>query len=233
MDNQLGVAALPALALTVGAFVSATALNRHFGGHPLCNPVLLSVAIIIGVLQFGKISYEQYFQGGQILHFFLGPAVVALAVPLYRQRDTVRKLAIPLLTGVVAGSCVGVLSVVILGRTFGMPEPLIAALATKSITAPVAMGIAQNIGGVPALSAGMAVLTGILVAAFGPAVLTRMGFRTSTICGLAMGVTGHGQGTARIIQEDEAAGAIAGLAMGLTALLSAIFLPIVWSLLAY
>lgn len=170
--------------------------------------------------------YQRYFQGAQFIHFLLGPATVALAVPLFRHLDKVRKAALPIIAGVVAGSATGVLSVVAVSWALGMDASLTASLATKSITAPVAMGIAEHIGGISSLAAVFAVLTGMTGAAFGPLVLDRLGVRDSMERGLAMGTASHGQGTARILQDSEEAGALSGLAMGLAALIMAVAIPL-------
>lgn len=229
MPAQPFSGALLPLALTVGAFTLAHWINRRSRGHPLANPVLISVALIILVLMITRMPYQRYFEGAQFIHFLLGPATVALAVPLFRHLDKVRKSALPILAGVLAGSATGVLSVVSISAAFGMSDTLTASLATKSITAPVAMGIAQHIGGIPSLAAVFAVLTGMTGAAFGPALLDRLGARESLERGLAMGTAGHGQGTARILQDNEEAGAFSALAMGLTALIMAMIIPLVAS----
>jgi predicted murein hydrolase (TIGR00659 family) len=214
------------LALTVGVFLLALWINRRSGGHPLANPVLISVGLVIVLLSITDTPYQRYFVGAQPIHFLLGPATVALAVPLFRHRDRVMKSALPIFAGVVAGSATGVLSAVVMSRLLGMDGALGASLTTKSITAPVAMGIAEHIGGVPSLAAVFAVLAGMTGAAFGPALLDRLGIRESLARGLAMGTASHGQGTARILQDSEEAGAFSGLAMGLTALIMAVVMPL-------
>jgi predicted murein hydrolase (TIGR00659 family) len=227
MDRLVAAGALLPLALTLGVFVLAQWIHRRTGGHPLANPVLVSVGVIVSVLSIVRMPYERYFEGAQFIHFLLGPATVALAVPLFRHLDKVRKAALPVFAGLLAGSATGVVSAIMISRLLGTDAALAASLATKSITAPVAMGIAERIGGVPALAAVLAVLAGMTGAAFGPMVLDRLGVRESLERGLAMGTASHGQGTARILQESEEAGAFSSLAMGLTALLMAAAVPVV------
>jgi predicted murein hydrolase (TIGR00659 family) len=227
MDRLLVSGSLLPLALTISAFVLALWINRRSRGHPLANPVLLSVGLVILFLLVTRMPYQRYFEGAQLIHFLLGPATVALAVPLFRHWDKVRKAAVPILAGVAAGSATGVLSVAVVAWALRMDDAVTASLATKSITAPVAMGIAEHIGGVPSLAAVFAVLAGMTGAAFGPVLLDRLGMLDSMERGLAMGTASHGQGTARIIQDSEEAGAFSGLAMGLTALIMAVVMPLV------
>ena len=172
-----------------------------------------------------KLHYQHYFVNVQLIHFLLGPATVALAVPLFRQRRKLRQAALPIV-GVICGSAAGVFTAVAICVVAGIDVALTASLSTKSITAPVAMGIAEKIGGAPSLAAVFAVLTGMIGAAFGPWLLTKCRVQSPLERGLAMGTTSHGQGTARILQENEQAGAFAGLGMGLTALGMAVLLPL-------
>jgi predicted murein hydrolase (TIGR00659 family) len=225
MNSLLSAGFLLPMALTVGVFVLASWISRRTGGHPLANPVLISVGLIILLLTVTRVPYQRYAEGTQLISFLLGPATVALAVPLFRHLDKVRKAALSILAGVVAGSAAGVLSAVVISLAFGAERELAASLTTKSITAPVAMGIAEHIGGVPSLAAVFAVLTGMIGASFGPGLLNRLGVNDSIERGLAMGTASHGQGTARILQDSAEAGAFSGLAMGLTALMMGIAMP--------
>jgi len=213
------------LALTVGVFAGAVFVSTCTKGYPLANPVLMSVTALILFLSITQIPYERYFAGAQFIHFLLGPATVALAVPLFRHLHRVRTSALPILVGIGAGSASGALSVVLIAWVFGAQEQLAASLVTKSVTAPVSMAIAPQIGGVPSLAAIFSVLTGMIGAAFGPALLDRLGVEDQMHRGVAMGTASHGQGTARILQESEEAGAFSAVAMGLTALAMALLLP--------
>ena len=214
------------LGLTFAIYAIAAEISRRSRSHPLANPVLLSVCCLVALLWLARLDYQHYFANVQLIHFLLGPATVALAVPLFRQRQKVRQAALPIVGGVICGSAAGVLTAVAICAVAGIDVALTASLSTKSITAPVAMGIAEQIGGAPSLAAVFAVLTGMMGAAFGPWLLTKCRVRSSLERGLAMGTTSHGQGTARILQESEEAGAFAGLGMGLTALGMAVLLPL-------
>jgi predicted murein hydrolase (TIGR00659 family) len=227
MTDSFTLQPLVSLALTVAVFAVARSLSSRSREHPFANPVLVSVVAIIALLCFAGTSYESYFEGAQFIHFLLGPAVVALAIPLCRNLGRIRRSALPILVGIVAGSTSGALSIVLIAWAFGAHEQLAASLVTKSVTAPVSMAIAPQLGGVPALAALFSVLTGMIGAAFGPTLLNRLGIDDPLQRGLAMGTASHGQGTARILQESEEAGAFSALAMGLTALTMAVLLPAV------
>jgi predicted murein hydrolase (TIGR00659 family) len=230
MFNELMAQPLIPLALTLGVFAAAAFVSSCSKGHPFANPVLISVCALILLLSIMQTPYEQYFAGAQFIHFLLGPATVALAVPLFRHLHRVRTAALPILVGIGAGSVSGVLSIVVISWALGGQESLATSLVTKSVTAPVSMAIAPQIGGMPSLAAIFSVLTGIIGAAFGPALLNRLGVEDKLHRGLAMGTASHGQGTARILQESEEAGAFSALAMGLTALAMALLLPVLWKL---
>jgi predicted murein hydrolase (TIGR00659 family) len=218
---------LLALGLTLAVFAAARYVSARNKEPPFANPVLVSVIAIIALLSISRTPYEHYFAGAQFIHFLLGPAVVALAVPLVRNLGKVSRSALPTVVTIVVGSTCGALSIVLIAWAFGAHEQLAASLVTKSVTAPVSMSIAPQIGGVPALAALFSVLTGMIGAAFGPSLLNRMGVDDPMQRGLAMGTASHGQGTARMLQESEEGGAFSALAMGLTALTMALLLPAV------
>jgi len=223
-----GVIAHPlfSLALTVTVFVAASWINQRLRGHPLVNPVLLSVGVLMAFLSMTSMPYARYFEGAQFIHFLLGPATVALAVPMFRHVDRIRTAALPILVGIVSGSVAGLVLVATLAQLFAAEPSLTASLATKSVTAPVAMAIADHTGAIPSLAAIVAVLAGMTGAAFGPALLNWLGITNPMARGLAMGTASHGQGTARAFQESEEAGAISAIAMGLTALIMAGAMPL-------
>ncbi len=213
------------LSLTVVAYVLADWLYRKGGRHPLLNPVLISVLALVTVLSATGTPYQTYFEGAQFVHFLLGPATVALAVPLYFNFSKLRRLWLPLAAGLLCGALTAALSAVgIAWMLHASPQTLLA-LAPKSVTAPVAMGITEKLGGPPSLTAILVVSTGILGAVTGPAVLNIVRVTEPVMRGFAIGTVSHGIGTARAFQESEEAGAFSGLAMGLNALASSIILP--------
>lgn len=218
------------LTLTLIAYQLSLFLYRRGKLSPLLNPVLLSVILIVTVLLLTDTTYETYFDGAQFVHFLLGPATVALAIPLYRQVERIRQSALAVLVSITVGSITAAASAVMIGWLLGGSQQTLISLAPKSVTAPVAMGITEQLGGLPSLTAVLVISTGILGAILGPYVLSLLRIKDTAARGLAMGTASHGIGTARAMQVNEAAGAFAGLAMGLNALATAILLPLVWGL---
>ena len=205
----------------------STATNRH----PLANPVLHSIWIIAGVLVLSGTSYRTYFDGAQFVHFALGPATVALAVPLYENRRIVLRALGPMMLALLSGSVTALVSALAIARAFGMPTSILASLAPKSVTAGVAMGIAEGLGGDPSLTAVLVILTGILGAVIVTPLMDALKITDWRARGFAVGLASHGIGTARAFQVNPIAGTFAGIAMGLNALLTAILVPFAVSVL--
>jgi len=220
------------LTLTLVVYQVGMRLYRRGRMNPLLNPVLLSIIAIVAILVSTGTSYQTYFEGAQFVHFLLGPATVALAIPLYRQFEKVRRSALALVVSIVAGSVTAAVSAVGIAWLLGGSREALASLAPKSVTTPVAMGIAEQLGGLPSLTAALVIITGILGAIAGPWVLDLLRVRGMAARGLAMGTASHGIGTARALQVSEVAGAFSGLAMGLNALATALLLPVLWRLLS-
>lgn len=220
------------LTLTLVIYQAAAWVFERSGGVPLLNPVMLSILIIASLLFATGTSYQTYFEGAQFVHFLLGPATVALAIPLYRQFDRVKASALALFASILAGSVTAAGTAVALGALAGGSQDVLTSLAPKSVTAPVAMGITEAIGGLASLTAVLVILTGVLGAMVGPWVLTRMGIDAPAARGVALGTAGHGIATARALEESEVTGAFSGLAMGLNALATAVLLPLIWNLFA-
>jgi len=216
------------LTLTLVAFQFGSWIYSKGKMNPILNPVLLAVVMIVAVLLVTDTRYDSYFDGAQFVHFLLGPATVALAIPLYRQFERVRRSVLAVLVSILAGSTTAMLSAVGIGFLLDGSSDTLIALAPKSVTAPVAMGIAEQLGGLPSLTAVLVLITGVTGAVLGPYVLTLIGVKDWAARGLAMGTASHGIGTARALQVSEIAGAFSGLAMGLNALATAILLPLLW-----
>lgn len=221
----LSASPLLGLTATLLAYSLAYRLYELSGKRALFHPVVIAVAMLIVFLQLTDISYGRYFEGAQFVHFLLGPATVALAVPLYHQLDKLRRLWAPILVTTVVGVTVGTLSSVGIAWTLAADPQTLLSLAPKSVTAPVAMGIAEKVGGLPSLTAVLVVATGILGAVFGSALFAVMRVRDADVQGIAMGITAHGIGTARAFQLSKETGAFSGLAMALSALSSALLVP--------
>lgn len=236
MDNlqdtwvYLSASPLFHLTLTLVAFQAAAWLFEKGRRHPLLNPVLGAVVLVVCVLLLTGTDYATYFEGAQFVHFLLGPATVSLAIPLYRQWHRVRASAMAVLSAILAGSLAASGTAVAVAWFMGASPELLASVAPKSVTAPVAMAIAEELGGLPSLTAVLVIVTGIMGAMIGPLVLDLVGIKDWRARGLAIGTTSHGIGTARALTVNDTAGAFAGLAMGLNALATALLLPILWGL---
>jgi predicted murein hydrolase (TIGR00659 family) len=218
------------LTLTLVAYQAGSWVYQKGKLNPLLNPVLLAVCLLVAALTLTRTSYPTYFQGAQFVHFLLGPATVALAIPLYRQFDRVKRSALAILTSIITGSLTASLTAVALVRLLGGGWNTAVSIAPKSVTAPVAMGISEQLGGLPSLTAVLVILTGIIGAMLGPPLLNLMGIRDWAARGVAIGTASHGIGTARALQINDVAGAFSGLAMGLNALATAVLLPLLWRL---
>jgi predicted murein hydrolase (TIGR00659 family) len=219
------------LTATVGAYALAEGLYRRLGRAPFAHPVLVSIAVLVVVLSASGTPYPRYFEGAQFVHFLLGPAIVALAVPLHRELRRARSKAVPFTVALVAGSFTAIVSAVGIAALGGASRASVVSLAPKSATAPVAMGIAEKLGGIPSLTAALVVLTGLLGTVLGPALLRWMRVRDPASAGLALGVASHGLGTARAFELAETAGAFAGLGMGLNAVATSVLVPLLTPLL--
>jgi len=215
------------LTLTLLAYQGAYQLHKRCGGHPLANPVLLAVGALVGLLWVTDTPYRTYFDGAQFVHFLLGPATVALAIPLYAHLGRLKRMALPLLASLVIGSLTAALSAVAIGSLLGASKATLLSLAPKSVTTPIAMGIAERIGGLPSLTAVLVIVTGILGAIMARYIYRALHIEDDAVRGFAIGLASHGIGTARAFQESEQMGAFAALAMGLNGLMTALLLPVV------
>jgi predicted murein hydrolase (TIGR00659 family) len=220
------------LTLTLAAYLVGDALYRKSGQKPIFNPVLIAIMILVAALTITGTSYATYFEGAQFVHFLLGPATVALAIPLYHQFDHVRHSGLAILISLLAGSITAVVSAVLITWLLGAPPNVIASIAPKSATTPIAMGVSEQIGGLPSLTAVLVILTGITGAVVGTSLLDRIGVRDPSAQGFALGLASHGIGTARALQVNELAGAFSALAMGLNGLATSLLAPLLLHLLA-
>jgi len=219
------------IVLTLGAYQLARTLWIRTGNHPAVNPVLVAIVIVAVVLWLTGVDYETYLKGGSVIALLLGPATVALAWPLHLEMPLVRRAVLPILLGVAAGAGVAVLVAYTSTRWLGGSEKLALSMAPKSTTTPVALALSETIGGIPALTAVLTVLTGVIGSVIGPRVLTMLRVRSKVVRGLAVGTSSHGIGTAQMIQESRTEGAFSGLAMALSALATSIWLPVLVPLL--
>ena len=214
------------ITLTLLAYRAAGTLWRRANGHSLANPVLVAIALVAGFLLFTHVGYATYLRGGQYIAFLLGPATVALALPLYRQATRIRQSALVILTAVIAGSIIAIMAGILVVRATGGTRYLALSMAPKSATTPVSIAVSESIGGIGPLTAVFTILTGVLGAVAAPAVLTACRVHDERIRGLSMGVVSHGIGTARMLADEPAAGAFSALAMAINALITAVAVPL-------
>ena len=216
---------LLSLTVTLAAYLGASALFERSGRRPWLNPVLVAVLALVALIALADVPYADYFEGAQFVHFLLGPATVALAVPLHRELPALRRHALPVAIALLAGIATTVGTTLAVARLTGLDAVMRLSIAPKSVTAPVAMGISERIGGIPSLTAAFAILTGVFGAVVAVPLLARLRVEDDAAKGLAIGLVAHGIGTARAFGISERAGAWSGLAMALSATLTALGLP--------
>ena len=214
------------LTATLVAYAIGDAAARAAGRAPLVNPVLVAVALLAALLWVSDTPYPVYFEGAQFVHFLLGPATVALAVPLHAALPALRRALLPVAAALLAGSVTAIASALGIALALGVSPETLVALAPKSTTAPVAIGIAETLGGSPTLTAVLVIATGLFGAVIATPLLNALGIRDWRARGLAVGVAAHGLGTARAFQVNPQAGSFAGLGMGLNAVLTALLAPL-------
>lgn len=222
---------LALLCLTLIAYRLGCEVRDRSGRHPLAQPVLVAVLVIGVVITLADVDYWTYRDGTELVAFWLGPATVALAVPLHRQVRRLRGVVLPMLLAIPAGAAVSVLTAHGLIRLLGGDEALAVSMAPKAATTPVSIALSDVAGGLPPLTAVLTVIAGILGAVVGPTVLTLARIRDRRARGLALGAASHGIGTSRALVESETEGAFAGLSMGLSALATSLLLPVLLVLL--
>ena len=218
------------LALTFGAFALFKELQRRTG-WVLLNPILLTIALLILFLKLTGISYETYQAGGQLIEFWLKPAVVALGVPLYLQLEMIKKQLLPILLSQLVGCLVGIVSVVLVAKLLGATPDVICSLAPKSVTTPIAMEVSNTTGGIPSLTAAVVVLVGLFGAVFGFKILTLGRVKSPIAQGLSMGTASHAIGTSAAMEISRKYGAYASLGLTLNGILTALLTPTILRLL--
>ena len=225
MTTDLVATPLFGVTLTLAVFLAAQFLYRRLASVWV-NPVLVTIVAIIALLQLSGVSYQDYKQGGDMILFLLGPSVVALAVPLYQRRQEIWRRRMPILWGILAGAVASIVSACGLAWLFGGSRDVVLSLAPKSVTTPIAISMVEKMGGIPSLTAALVVMTGCLGAICGPEFCRAIGIRSLVAQGLAVGTAAHGIGTARMLEVDRLAGAVAGLAIGLNGLVTTFLLPL-------
>lgn len=213
------------LTATLAAYLVADRIALAAGRHPIVNPVAIAVALVGSLLGLTGTDYQTYFNGAQFVHFLLGPATVALAVPLYRNLELVRRNLVPMAAALVVGAFVAIVSALVVARALGAPRAVLVSLAPKSVTAGVAMAVSETLGGAPPLTAVLVIATGILGAIMVTPLMNALGVRDYAARGFAVGLASHGIGTARAFAVDPIAGVFAGIGMGLNAVVTPAIVP--------
>ena len=213
------------LTATLGAYLIADRIALAARRHPVVNPVAIAIALVGTLLALTGTGYQTYFNGAQFVHFLLGPATVALAVPLYRNLELVKRNLLPMLAALIVGALVAIVSALIVARALGAPRAVLVSLAPKSVTAGVAMAVSETLGGAPPLTAVLVIATGILGAIMVTPLMNALKIRDYAARGFAVGLASHGIGTARAFAVDPIAGVFAGIAMGLNAVVTPAIIP--------
>lgn len=215
------------LILTLGSFKLGIIIYEKFNKHTLLQPIIISYIVIMSVLFITGVSYEEYFKGVEIIHFFLGPATVALALPLYNNLKYIKSLFLPIVITLIVAGVFSILIAVLLLWVLDANMPTILSMTTKSITAPIAIITSEQIGAIPSLAVGFVIITGIIGALLGTFIFKIIKIKHDTSKGFALGVVSHGIGTARAVEISQKAAAFSALAMGLSGIFTAVFLPLI------
>ncbi len=220
------------LAITFGIYYVARQIQK-WTGWVVLNPILITIAALIALLQLTGISYETYEQGGQYIEFWLKPAIVALGVPLYQNLGQIRRQLLPILMSQLVGCLVGLVSVTLIASALGASHEVIVSLAPKSVTTPIAMEVCKTSGGIPSLTAAIVVIVGLFGAVFGFKILEVWHVRNPFSQGISMGTAAHAVGTSRAMEKGETYGAYSSLGLILNGVLTALLTPFVLKLLGF
>lgn len=219
-----------ALFITLAAYQIGLWIYKSTKQNPLANPVAIAIILVASLIQVIEMPYSTYFEGAQFIHFLLGSATVSLAIPIYRGLSSLKGRSIPLLASLISGGIVSIVIAVNIAKLLGADSSITGAMYPKSVTAPIAMGIAERIAVSPTLTAIFAVTTGILGAILAPFILNALGMKEWWQRGFAIGIGAHGIGTSRAFSIHPQAGTYASLAMGMNGVISAVAIPIVYHL---
>ncbi|UUV17702.1 LrgB family protein [Fusobacteria bacterium ZRK30] len=215
------------ICLTIAAYIIGLEIYKKFK-LPILNPILIALIIIIPILLYFKIPLETYKKGGDLISFFLGPATVVLAVPLYKKIDLLKQHFIPILGGVVVGVLTSILSCTLIGKVLGMDLSLIKSSLSKSLTTPIAIELSKQVEGIVPITIVMVMITGITGAVLAPFICKIFKIENKIAKGIAIGTASHAVGTSRAIEMGETEGAMSGLAIGVAGVLTVFILPLLY-----
>lgn len=199
----------------------------------ILNPLLVTIVLIIGFLMFFNIDYSVYELGGNIISFFLGPATVVLAVPLYKQIKLLKRYLYPIIIGIFVGSLTGILSIIFMSKLFNLDEVLMLSLVPKSTTTAIAMEISSNIGGISSLTIAFVAVAGIFGYIFSPWILKLFKIHNKVAQGIAIGTSSHAMGTAKAMELGETEGAMSSLAISIAGLITVILSPLILNMIKF
>lgn len=215
---------------SLAAYEIGSIIHRKTG-FSVFNPLLIAIVILVVFFKAFGIPYDAYNKGGQVISFFLGPATVVLAVPLYNKFELFKKNALPVLAGILIGVMSGIFTVVFLSRAFGLNDAIIKSLVPKSITTPIGMVVSKQLGGIPAVTVAVIIVTGIIGSIVGPSLCKLLRINDSIATGTAFGNASHAVGTAKALQIGETEGAMSSLTIGIAGIVTVFAAPILWKLL--
>lgn len=213
------------LVLVVGIYLLSIKLHLKIR-FPLLNPVLITILVLIGLLIILDVPYATFKKSSQMINFLLGPSVVALGYILHKQIHYLKGNVVSVLTSITVGAVVGIASILLVGKLFGADQTLIASLAPKSVTTPIAMALSESNGGIPALTAVVVVVAGVMGSIIAPPIMNWLGIKSPIAKGIALGASSHGVGTATAIQMGAIEGALSGLAIGIMGTITSLLLPL-------
>ena len=213
------------LVLVVGIYLLSIKLHLKIR-FPLLNPVLITILVLIGLLIILDVPYATFKKSSQMINFLLGPSVVALGYILHKQIHYLKGNVVSVLTSITVGAIVGIASILLIGKLFGADQTLIASLAPKSVTTPIAMALSESNGGIPALTAVIVVVAGVMGSIIAPPIMNWLGIKSPIAKGIALGASSHGVGTATAIQMGAIEGALSGLAIGIMGTITSLLLPL-------
>lgn len=215
--------------LSLAAYEAGILINKRTR-LSIFNPLLIAMLLVILVLMKFHISYEDYNKGGQMISFFLYPATVALALPIYRKIHLLKENALTIFLSILGGNILGIICIIALSKNFGLSEVLVKSLIPKSITTPIGMEVSSQLGGIPSVTVVAIILTGILGSVIGPLLSRIFKIKDKVSVGIAMGAASHAVGTAKAMELGEIEGAMSGLTMALSGIVTVVLAPALWRL---
>lgn len=212
------------LAYEIGVYINAKTKLSIF------NPLLIAVAILIFLLTKLHIKYEDFNNGGQLISFFLYPATVALALPMYKKVSLFKENTLPILISILCGDVCGILCVILLSKFFKLSDMLLKSLIPKSITTPIGMAVSRELGGIPSITVVAIILTGVIGSIIGPSLYKILKINDEVAMGIAMGSSSHAIGTSIAMELGETEGAMSGLTMAISGIITVFLAPIMWNI---